>query len=76
MCISSSVSPLSAGTTWLPLTSSCLLMMADIHNDIIKLQEKVFVEQRGLSLDNPPHSGGEAEFVASSSGRGDLMIST
>uniref|UniRef100_A0A3P9MKA5 EGF-like domain-containing protein n=1 Tax=Oryzias latipes TaxID=8090 RepID=A0A3P9MKA5_ORYLA len=34
-----------------------LLMMADIRNDIIELQEKVFGERRGLSLDSPQSSG-------------------
>uniref|UniRef100_A0A3Q2CQE7 EGF-like domain-containing protein n=1 Tax=Cyprinodon variegatus TaxID=28743 RepID=A0A3Q2CQE7_CYPVA len=40
-----------------------LLMMADIRNDIIELQEKVFGERRGISLDNPPHSSVEEDFV-------------
>lgn len=31
--------------------------MADIRNDIIELQEKVFGERRGLSLDSPQSSG-------------------
>ena len=53
-----------------------LLMMADIRNDIIELQEKVFGERRGLSLDNPPHSSGEAEVVEWGSGHGDLMLNT
>lgn len=51
-------------------------MMADIRNDIIELQEKVFGERRGLSLDNPPHSSGEAEVVEWGSGHGDLMLNT
>uniref|UniRef100_A0A3B3Z885 EGF-like domain-containing protein n=1 Tax=Periophthalmus magnuspinnatus TaxID=409849 RepID=A0A3B3Z885_9GOBI len=34
-----------------------LLMMADIRNDIIELQEKVFGERRGLTLDASPHPG-------------------
>lgn len=53
-----------------------LLMMADIRNDIIELQEKVFGERRGLSLDSPPHSSGEVDFVDWGSGQGDLMLST
>lgn len=51
-------------------------MMADIRNDIIELQEKVFGERRGISLDNPPHSSGEMEFVELGSGQGDLMLNT
>ncbi|KAA8596136.1 hypothetical protein FQN60_011427, partial [Etheostoma spectabile] len=39
-----------------------LLMMADIRNDIIELQEKVFGERRGISVDSPPHSSGEMDF--------------
>ncbi|XP_017284159.1 collagen and calcium-binding EGF domain-containing protein 1-like [Kryptolebias marmoratus] len=39
-----------------------LLMMADIRNDIIELQEKVFGGRRGLSLDSPPQSSGEEDF--------------
>ncbi|KAI3377006.1 hypothetical protein L3Q82_000231 [Scortum barcoo] len=53
-----------------------LLMMADIRNDIIELQEKVFGERRGISLDSPPHSSGEVEFVEWGSGQGDLMLNT
>lgn len=49
-----------------------LLVMADIRNDIIELQEKVFGERRGISLDSPPHSSGEEDFVEWSSGQGDL----
>uniref|UniRef100_A0A672I1Q6 EGF-like domain-containing protein n=1 Tax=Salarias fasciatus TaxID=181472 RepID=A0A672I1Q6_SALFA len=41
-----------------------LLMMADIRNDIIELQEKVFGERRGISLDSPPHSSGEKDFFS------------
>lgn len=51
-------------------------MMADIRNDIIELQEKVFGERRGISLDNPPHSSGEMDFVEWGSGQGDLMLNT
>lgn len=51
-------------------------MMADIRNDIIELQEKVFGGRRGISLDNPPHSSGEMEFVEWGSGQGDLMLNT
>ncbi|KAF3832127.1 hypothetical protein F7725_025792, partial [Dissostichus mawsoni] len=40
-----------------------LLMMADIRNDIIELQEKVFGERRGIAPDNPTHSSGEMDFV-------------
>uniref|UniRef100_A0A667YUW4 EGF-like domain-containing protein n=1 Tax=Myripristis murdjan TaxID=586833 RepID=A0A667YUW4_9TELE len=53
-----------------------LLMMADIRNDIIELQEKVFGERRGISLDSPPHSSGEADFVDWGSGQGDYMLNT
>ncbi|KAM4602645.1 collagen and calcium-binding EGF domain-containing protein 1-like [Polymixia lowei] len=53
-----------------------LLMMADIRNDIIELQEKVFGERRGISLDSPPHSSGETDFVDWGSGQGDLTINT
>ncbi|TKS69757.1 Collagen and calcium-binding EGF domain-containing protein 1 [Collichthys lucidus] len=53
-----------------------LLMMADIRNDIIELQEKVFGERRGISLDNPPHSSREMDFVEWGSGQGDLMLNT
>lgn len=49
-------------------------MMADIRNDIIELQEKVFGGRRGISLDNPPHSSGEMELVEWGSGQGDLML--
>lgn len=51
-------------------------MMADIRNDIIELQEKVFGERRGISLDSPPQSSGEVEFVEWGSGQGDLMLNT
>ncbi|XP_053721714.1 collagen and calcium-binding EGF domain-containing protein 1-like isoform X2 [Synchiropus splendidus] len=44
-----------------------LLMMADIRNDIIELQEKVFGERRGLSLDNP-HT--DVDFAEWGSGQG------
>ncbi|XP_054627243.1 collagen and calcium-binding EGF domain-containing protein 1-like isoform X2 [Dunckerocampus dactyliophorus] len=56
-----------------------LLMMADIRNDIIELQEKVFGERRGISLDGPLHSSGEEEvdFVEWGSGQGGgVMLST
>uniref|UniRef100_A0A096MGN9 Collagen and calcium-binding EGF domain-containing protein 1-like n=1 Tax=Poecilia formosa TaxID=48698 RepID=A0A096MGN9_POEFO len=46
-----------------------LLVMADIRNDIIELQEKVFGERRGISLDSPPHSSGEEDFVEWASGQ-------
>lgn len=49
-------------------------MMADIRNDIIELQEKVFGERRGLSLDNP-QSSGEVEFEDWGSGE-DLTLNT
>ncbi|XP_049573083.1 collagen and calcium-binding EGF domain-containing protein 1 [Syngnathus scovelli] len=52
-----------------------LLMMADIRNDIIELQEKVFGERRGISLDSFP-SVGESDFTEWGSGQGDLMFST
>jgi len=51
-------------------------MMADIRNDIIELQEKVFGERRGISLDNPSQSSGEVDFVEWSSGQGDLALNT
>ncbi|KAM8876216.1 collagen and calcium-binding EGF domain-containing protein 1-like [Synchiropus picturatus] len=44
-----------------------LLMMADIRNDIIELQEKVFGERRGISLDNP-HT--DVDFAEWGSGQG------
>ncbi|XP_010770756.1 collagen and calcium-binding EGF domain-containing protein 1-like [Notothenia coriiceps] len=53
-----------------------LLMMADIRNDIIELQEKVFGERKGIAPDNPTHSGGEMDFVEWGSGQGDLLLST
>lgn len=53
-----------------------LLMMADIRNDIIELQEKVFGGRRGLSLDSPPQSSGEMEFVEWGSGQGEVMLNT
>lgn len=53
-----------------------LLMMADIRNDIIELQEKVFGERRGLSLDSPPQSSGEVDFTEWGSGQGGLMVDT
>lgn len=51
-------------------------MMADIRNDIIELQEKVFGERRGISLDSPTQSSGEVDFVEWGSGQGDLMLNT
>lgn len=51
-------------------------MMADIRNDIIELQEKVFGERRGLTLDAPTHSSGEVDVVDWGSGQGDLMLSS
>lgn len=53
-----------------------LLMMADIRNDIIELQEKVFGERRSISLDSPPPSSGEVDFVEWGSGQGDAMLNT
>ncbi|KAF7212848.1 collagen and calcium-binding EGF domain-containing protein 1 isoform X1 [Nothobranchius furzeri] len=53
-----------------------LLMMADIRNDIIELQEKVFAEQRGQSLDGPPQSSGEEDFGEWSSGQEDLLLNS
>lgn len=53
-----------------------LLMMADIRNDIIELQEKVFGERRGISLDSPPQSSGEVDFTEWGSGQGGLMVDT
>lgn len=53
-----------------------LLMMADIRNDIIELQEKVFGGRRGLSLDAPPQSSGEMEFVEWGSGQGEVVLNT
>ncbi|KAI9542075.1 hypothetical protein NQZ68_023658 [Dissostichus eleginoides] len=53
-----------------------LLMMADIRNDIIELQEKVFGERRGIAPDSPTHSSGEMDFVEWGSGQGDLLLST
>lgn len=44
-------------------------MMADIRNDIIELQEKVFGDKRGISLDSFP-SGGEPDFAEWGSGQG------
>ncbi|XP_077446370.1 collagen and calcium-binding EGF domain-containing protein 1-like [Stigmatopora argus] len=52
-----------------------LLMMADIRNDIIELQEKVFGEKRSI-LDSPPPSGGEPDFTEWGSGQGDLSFGT
>lgn len=51
-------------------------MMADIRNDIIELQEKVFGGRRGLSLDSPPQSSGEMEFVEWGSGQGEVTLNT
>uniref|UniRef100_A0A1A8QCZ6 EGF-like domain-containing protein n=4 Tax=Nothobranchius TaxID=28779 RepID=A0A1A8QCZ6_9TELE len=53
-----------------------LLMMADIRNDIIELQEKVFAERRGQSLDGPPQSSGEEDFGEWSSGQEDLLLNS
>lgn len=53
-----------------------LLMMADIRNDIIELQQKVLGVRRGISLEAPPHSSGELEFVEWGSGQGDIMLKT
>lgn len=53
-----------------------LLMMADIRNDIIELQQKVLGGRRGISLETPPHSSGEMEFVEWGSGQGDIMLNT
>lgn len=53
-----------------------LLMMADIRNDIIELQEKVFGERREITQDSPTHSSGEVDFVEWGSGQGDLMLNT
>ena len=53
-----------------------LLMMADIRNDIIELQEKVFGERRGISLDNPAYSSGETDFGDWGSGQGDVELNT
>lgn len=50
--------------------------MADIRNDIIELQEKVFGSRRGITLDNPPNSSGEMEFVEWGSGQGDGRLNT
>uniref|UniRef100_H3AX15 EGF-like domain-containing protein n=1 Tax=Latimeria chalumnae TaxID=7897 RepID=H3AX15_LATCH len=38
-----------------------LLMMADIRNDIIELQEKVFGKQRGITLESPPLESSELD---------------
>ena len=51
-----------------------LLMMADIRNDIIELQEQVFGGRRGLSLDGPPLSSGEADLPDWGSGQDDLVL--
>ncbi|KAK5914813.1 hypothetical protein CesoFtcFv8_000464 [Champsocephalus esox] len=53
-----------------------LLMMADIRNDIIELQEKVFGERKGIDPDSPTHSSGEMDFMEWGSGQGDLLLST
>ncbi|XP_067105197.1 collagen and calcium-binding EGF domain-containing protein 1-like [Osmerus mordax] len=53
-----------------------LLMMADIRNDIIELQEQVFGKRRGISLDSPPNSSGEADFMDRGSGQGELRLKT
>lgn len=53
-----------------------LLMMADIRNDIIELQEKVFGERRGLTLDSPPHSSGEEDVVDWGSGQGHVTLNS
>lgn len=51
-------------------------MMADIRNDIIELQEKVFGERRGLTLDSPPHSSGDEDVVDWGSGQGRVTLSS
>ncbi|CAL9702071.1 unnamed protein product [Knipowitschia caucasica] len=51
-----------------------LLMMADIRNDIIELQEKVFGERRGLTLDS--HSSGEEDVLEWGSGQSDVMLNS
>ncbi|KAG9352040.1 hypothetical protein JZ751_020453 [Albula glossodonta] len=53
-----------------------LLMMADIRNDIIELQEQVFGKRRGMGLDPPPHSSGEAGLGEWGSGQEELMLNT
>ncbi|XP_056135149.1 collagen and calcium-binding EGF domain-containing protein 1-like [Lampris incognitus] len=50
-----------------------LIMMAEFRNDIIELQEKVFGEKQGSSLDSPPQSSGGANW---GSGQGELMHNT
>ncbi|XP_026143960.1 collagen and calcium-binding EGF domain-containing protein 1-like isoform X1 [Carassius auratus] len=53
-----------------------LLMMADIRHDIIELQQRVFGKRRGLSVDTPLLSSGEAELEDWVSGEGELMPNT
>ncbi|XP_064192145.1 collagen and calcium-binding EGF domain-containing protein 1-like [Anguilla rostrata] len=53
-----------------------LLMMADIRNDIIELQEQVFGQRRGISLDAPPHSSGETGLGEWGSGQEEHMFNT
>ncbi|XP_043072417.1 collagen and calcium-binding EGF domain-containing protein 1-like [Puntigrus tetrazona] len=49
-----------------------LLMMADIRHDIIELQQRVFGKGRGLTVDTPLLSSGEAELDEWASGEGEL----
>lgn len=53
-----------------------LLMMADIRHDIIELQQRVFGKRRGLLVDTPILSSGEAELEDWASGEGELMPNT
>ncbi|XP_056126318.1 collagen and calcium-binding EGF domain-containing protein 1-like [Rhinichthys klamathensis goyatoka] len=53
-----------------------LLMMADIRHDIIELQERVFGKRRGLSMDTPIITSGEAELEDWASGQDELNPNT
>ncbi|TSK38395.1 Collagen and calcium-binding EGF domain-containing protein 1 [Bagarius yarrelli] len=51
-----------------------LLMMADIRQDIIELQDKVFGKRKDFLLDTPLDSMTEIEFKDSGSGQDETML--
>ncbi|XP_066558119.1 collagen and calcium-binding EGF domain-containing protein 1 isoform X2 [Amia ocellicauda] len=53
-----------------------LLMMADIRNDIIELQQRVFGKKRGITLESAPPSYNEEEFSEWGSGLDMLSLNT
>ncbi|XP_015198911.1 collagen and calcium-binding EGF domain-containing protein 1-like isoform X2 [Lepisosteus oculatus] len=53
-----------------------LLMMADIRNDIIELQEKVFGKRQGITLESTTPSSKEEDFNEWGSGHSEHSFST